>query len=178
MKLTAVLDRVIELKEELVAPLLQEWQDIMVEDNRKGVMDGTDRFGVPMLPVTYRTGHPKPVRARGRKNPLFGTTDLSVAFKGTLPNNNLSTSEYKKLTGPPLAPRGLGSRVITNFKTTRGHDGKNWLAIGFWDDVISVKGVPFLKYLFRRRDLRGLRPPGRKKATEALATWMRWVVGH
>ncbi len=51
---------------------------------------------------------------------------------------------------------------------------------GAWDEVLSTKGIPFLKYHFHSepsklplRDLRGVRPAGIAKALEALRNWAR-----
>src|SRR6202034_3051404 len=64
-------------------------------------------------------------------------------------HNNLTAAEYKLLGGPPLAPRGAFSRVITNFMTdwAKLRDGL-WQVTFWWEDVVSTKGVPFLRYHF------------------------------
>jgi hypothetical protein len=152
-------------------PLMMSWQLIIEADNRQGVMAGIDKDGVPMAPVTYRPKGP-PKRHLRRK---VGAYNPGVG-------GNLSSSEYRRLGGPPLAPRGTGSRVITNLLT--GYEGPPtgapmWAAIGYWEGVVSPKGNPFLRYHFTgagrlpRRDLRGLRPAGRAKALTALTAWGR-----
>jgi hypothetical protein len=152
-------------------PLMDSWVLIIEQDNRQGVMAGIDKDGVPMAPVTYRPKGPPARHARrkvGAFNPGVG--------------GNLSSSEYRRLGGPPLAPRGTGSRVITNLLT--GYEGPptgapTWAAIGYWEGVVSPKGNPFLRHHFTgagrlpRRDLRGLRPAGRAKALTALQAWGR-----
>jgi hypothetical protein len=149
-------------------PLMLSWMQIIESDNRQGVMAGIDKDGVPMAPVTYRPrGAPKRHLRRkvGAYNPGVG--------------GNLSSSEYRRLGGPPLAPRGTGSRVITNLLTGHGREGDQWYALGYWEGVVSPKGNPFLRYHFTgagrlpRRDLRGLRPTGRAKALTALTAWAR-----
>jgi hypothetical protein len=152
-------------------PLMLSWMRIIDDDNRTGVMAGVDKDGVPLAPVTYRPrGAPK--RHLRRK---VGAYNPGAA-------GNLTSAEYRRLGGPPLAPRGTASRVITNLLT--GYEGPptgapTWAAIGYWEGVVSVKGNPFLRYHFTgtaklpRRDLRGLRPAGRTKAVTALRAWGR-----
>jgi hypothetical protein len=149
-------------------PLMDSWVLIIEADNRQGVMAGIDKDGVPMAPVTYRPKGP-PKRHLRRK---VGAYNPGVG-------GNLSSSEYRRLGGPPLAPRGTGSRVITNLLTGHGREGDHWYALGYWEGVVSPKGNPFLRYHFTgtaklpRRDLRGLRPAGRAKALTALQAWGR-----
>jgi hypothetical protein len=165
-------------------PLMVRWMKIIDDDNRRGVLAGLDKDGKPMVPVTYRPapyGKLGKVRKRGR-----GGYNAGVA-------GNLSSREYRLLDGPPLAPRGTNSRVITNLKTRYGRTGPLdmlWEAIGYWDDVVSRKGERFLHYHFDgatgggrsrtvtlpQRDLRGVRPEGRRKAMEALRAWMIDVI--
>src|SRR5947209_6256359 len=83
------------------------------------------------------------------------------------------------LGGPPLAPRGASSRVITNLFTQHGRDpaDNTWFAEGAWFEVVSTRGIPFLMAHFTGaatgrghrvklpvRDLRGVRPQGRQEA--------------
>jgi hypothetical protein len=187
-------------------PLMVSWMGVIEEDNRKGVLAGLDRFGMPMLPVTYRPKPPAPpqgyrvtkaykkeparelehlkhrhgLRRNARKGEFHG---LGESIAGL--NNNLTTQQYRLLGGPPLAPRDQFSRVITNFKTTFGGpyhgNSPNWYAEGAWDEVVSKKGVPFLRFHFegigqKRRDLRGVRPIGIAKAMVALRNWARLTV--
>jgi hypothetical protein len=149
-------------------PLMLSWMRIIEFDNRDGIMKGLDKDGVPMAPVTYRPrGAPKRHLRRkvGAFNPGAG--------------GNLTSAEYRRLGGPPLAPRGAGSRVITNLLTGYGREGDQWYALGYWEGVVSPKGYAFLKDHFNgagrlpRRDLRGLRPAGQAKARTALVAWGR-----
>jgi hypothetical protein len=153
--------------------LMLSWQLIIETDNRDGIMKGLDKDGVPInsyAPITYRPKGP-PKRHLRRK---VGAFNPGVG-------GNLSSSEYRRLGGPPLAPRGTGSRVITNLLTGKeGQPGDTqWAAIGYWEGVVSPKGNPFLIHHFTgagrlpRRDLRGLRPAGRAKALTALQAWGR-----
>jgi hypothetical protein len=164
----------ISLKTLDATPLMRTWQSIIAEDNRKGILAGTDKDGVPMTPVTYRPKEPpgfrvtKPpsgkkaasIRAELNRHRLGQRAGLKKGgFSGisgfgpnvNLPNNNLSTAQYQLLAGPPLAPRDQFSRVITNLKTTftsPGHGSPYWAAIGAWDQVVNTKGLPFLFYHF------------------------------
>jgi hypothetical protein len=166
--------------------LMVSWMKIVDDGNRRGILAGTDGAGNPMPRVTYR---PKPAAvpptAAQKNNPKKGARRGEFAGFGAHPagaNNNLSSSEYRRLGGPPTAPRGPFSRVITNFKVDFAKlRAGYWQVTYWWDDVVSPKGVSFLKYLFegkgRRRsiparDLRGIRPDDRRKIDESKKAWM------
>jgi hypothetical protein len=159
-------------------PLMISWEQIIDEDNRQGVLRGLDKDGLPMVPVKYRPRPPGPrkltkaqrggARANAKKGPfLFNSL-------GGVNHGNLTSGEYRLLGGPPLAPRDQFSRVITNLKTGHAREGASWVAFGAWDEVVSTKGVPFLRFHFDgagnlpRRDLRGVRPAGIAKALSSL----------
>jgi hypothetical protein len=161
-------------------PLLDLWGAAILEDNRAGVLSGTDKDGNPMEPVKYRSGQGKPTRFRRRN---FGA--IAGDFKGFGPHasglhGNLTTDQYKKLSGPPLAPRRDQSRVIANLKLIEPYQqGTAWYVEAHWLDVVSINGVPFLPAHFGgkdtgrnhatklpRRDLAGVRPAGRQKIVQ------------
>lgn len=172
-------------------PLLDHFKILIEADNRKGVLAGLDKDGEPMAPVTYRpVGKPSRLTAR-QKNYAKGRRGKFAGFgsKANQPNNNLTTAEYRKLAGPPLAPRGAFSRVITNLNLAMEHerdDVGRWCVVVGWLDVVSVKGRKFLHAHFeglnglKQRDLRGVRPDGMAKARKAAIAWMRdqvqWVI--
>ena len=187
------------LKDVDATPLMLSWMLIAEEDNRRGVLAGLDKDGVPMEPVTYR---PKPEPGHRVTKPPKGKANAQIrealkkfrngdrasakvgAFRGTGShmaglNNNLTTAEYRLLAGPPLAPRDQFSRVITNYKADYAKlPSGNWATTFFWDDVVNAKGVAFLKYHFdgigqKKRDLRGVRPAGMAKALDALRNWAK-----
>ncbi len=190
------LDRLSERFRKLENPdatdLMISWQIIIREDNRKGVLAGTDKDGVDMARVTYRPKAPKGsfllnpnakdlghlrngAKPRQMRNLVFAGFGDHAA--GT--NNNLDASQYRRLDGPPLAPRKQFSRVITNLLTGYSRLGlRMWSAFGYWDEVVDKKGRPFLHYLFDggarcpARDLRGVRPEGVEKARAAARNWM------
>lgn len=153
-------------------PLLQQWEDVIVEGNRKGVLSGVDGFGNAMPPLKYRNGKGK--RTARRQVPHFGRTYHETPTNGNAIagpfaagfDQNLSTAEYQELTGPRLAPRRDESRVITALHTVINHDPAtgHWEVIGAWADVVSKTGDPFLRYHFEgmghnpRYDLRPIRP--------------------
>jgi hypothetical protein len=172
-------------------PLMVAWEQIIHDDNRRGVMAGVDFQGNPMIPVTYRPKH-GPFKTKSeytkarklrkeaiRKNLPAGYKQRIGLFQGGT-GGNLTTEQYRLLSGPPLAPRGQFSRVITNLQTDHqdGRRHKPWMVWGFWHDVVSRKNVPFLRYHFNgagrlpRRDLRGIRPWGLLKALTALRNWI------
>lgn len=91
--------------------LMKHWELLMEEGNRKGVLAGTDKDGNPMLPVTYRPFKPREMSLGERlgqhinlKRGRYAGIGRYSQY-GILPNNNLSSSAYRQLTGPPLAPR-------------------------------------------------------------------------
>jgi hypothetical protein len=170
------LDRTLEglrrLKDPDATPLMLSWMRILATDNRQGILAGLDADGVPMAPVRYR---PKGPPKRPRKAKFQGFGPYSSGLHG-----NLSSAEYRQLGGPPLAPRGPYSRVITNYHTDYARLRVGYWQVTFWwEDVVSVKGNPFLRYHFEgmgrlpRRDLRGIRPTGQVKVAQALQAWGR-----
>lgn len=171
------------LKNPDASPLMETWERIIVEDNRKGVLAGTDKDDKPMPPLQYRNG--AGASTKGRKGAAKGTVAVGAHNPGV--NGNLTTAEYKKLTGPRLAPRGVNSRVITNLHTGSGRDPGNanrWFALGAWADVVSKKGVAFLPAHFAgdrrlrlpKYDLTGVRAWGQKQAREALRQWVEGLL--
>lgn len=153
-------------------PLLDNWAAVIVEGNRRGVLGGRDGFDNPMPALQYRNGKGK--RTANRKVPDYGRVYTSTPSnadyipKGPYASGhdlNLTSSQYKLLTGPRLAPRRDESRVITQLYTEiRQVDDHTWEVVGAWGDVVSAKGVPFLMYHFTgaghnpRYDLRPVRP--------------------
>ena len=181
--------------------LMEHWERLMEEGNRRGVLvDKTDKDGIPLLPVTYRptyaqkraiyAGTAKPARPtlaqRLGQHPRKGRGDFfgfGPASSGI--NNNLSSSEYRKLDGPPLAPRRQFSRVITNFETVSFQPQEHgyWLVTGRWHEVVDVKGRTFLHYLFDGdppqpgpRDLRGVRPVDLAKMRATILPWAKLTI--
>jgi len=168
------------------SPLMQRWERVIEEDNRKGVLAGTDKDGNP-------PGRPLIYRPRGKGVKLTIAQRLGQSpnkrrgiYMGRGPaasglHNNLTTSEYRKLTGPRLAPRRQFSRIITNLETGHGRDPANprvWFAEGVWREVVTPKGRGFLRYHFDgegqlRYDLRGVRPEGRRLLLDALHEWAK-----
>lgn len=170
------------LKDPDASPLMETWEKIIVEDNRKGVLAGTDKDDRPMPPLKYRGG--KGASAKGRKGGARGTVAAGANNPGT--GGNLTTAEYQKLTGPRLAPRGANSRVITNLHTGSGRDpgaANRWFAMGAWLDVVSKRGAKILPAHFSglnrlpRYDLAGVRAWGQKQAREALRQWAGKLLG-
>lgn len=181
-----------------LVPLMISLMQIIVEDNRRGVLAGTDRHGGPMLDVTYRPlGRTLSRRGRGRAIVPSQRNDANARVRrghfagfGMMAaglHNNLTRAEYERLAGPPLAPRGPFSRVITNLKTGWQRDAAGvWRAFGYWDQVVSPRGRKFLHAHFTgastgrghrvhlpTRDLRGVRPEGMAKARAAANAWAR-----
>lgn len=157
-----------------VLPLLEVFEKIIVEDNRRGVLNGLDRQGNPVVPVKYRTGVAVPIRAR--RGDRYGTI-RGRAKPGV--DENLTSSEYKRLTGPPLAPRRARSRIIQNLVTRHDKTARGWEAVGAWKDATNSSGQPLFPPHFKgrgrlpKRDMAGVRPQGRREAREATKLWAR-----
>ena len=151
---------------------------VMGQDNRRGVLAGLDKDGRPMDPVTYRPkGQGRYATARQRNH---GKARAKVGrFGGLGPmaaglHNNLSRREYERLNGPPLAPRRQHSRVITNYDLAPVIDSPlHFGVIGVWRQVVDVKGRPFLHHLFKRRDIRGVRPEAMRELRRSFVNWAR-----
>jgi hypothetical protein len=183
-------------------PLMEHWERLMEEGNRRGVLEGTDKDGGVMLAATYRptatqkraiyAGTAKPVRPtlaqrlgqhpRKMRGDFFG---FGPAVSGL--NNNLTSAEYRRLDGPPLAPRRQFSRVITNFETFSFQPEEHgyWLVTGSWKQVVSPTGYHFLPDLFDGkspqpgpRDLRGVRPDDLRKMKATILPWAELTVGE
>jgi hypothetical protein len=200
-----------------VGPLLEAWKNVLVEDNRRGVMQGIDGDGKRMKPTKYR----KSLRQtddgqagdaffnaqgeefsnmEGEREFFFSnqTGGPGVGFKPG-PSANLKNREYRKMTGPPLAPRGPASRVISNYtvEPLTSNNGNTVGVEGGWDDVVSDKGFEFLPVHFQgfgsqnpvfassisgpnrnmpRRNLVGLRAWGKKQARLELNAWVKWLM--
>ncbi len=183
--LTAALDRLAKIEGLLAriatadpTPLLEEFERIVEADNERGVLAGLDKDGNPMPPVTYRPKASKgPGLSRKQQSPRHNAFGKRYQATG----DNLTSSQYRKLDGPPLAPRRKASRVIKNLDIGSFYDpatGKG-IAFGAWKGVVSKKGVAFLAFHFNgegrlpRRDLRGVRPWGREQAKQALRRWWK-----
>jgi len=181
--------------------LMKHWEILMEEGNRRGVLiDKTDMNGVPILAVTYRpsaaqkraiyAGTAKPIRPtlsqRLGQHPRMTRGEFSgVGDHQSGTNNNLTSTEYRKLDGPPLAPRRQFSRVITNFETTSFQPEEHgyWLVTGQWKEVVDRNGNTFLHYLFDGgppqpgpRDLRGIRPVDLEKIKATILPWAKLTV--
>lgn len=181
--------RYLNLVDPDATPLMVSWQRIIRDDNRKGVLAGTDKDGAPMAPVTYRPIQSDRINIRSKsaaalRHGQHASRMRDLVFAGfgdhaSGLNNNLTPDQYRRLDGPPLAPRRQFSRVISNLLTAYGRLGTTqWTAWGYWDEVVDKTGQPFLHYHFEggahlpRRDLRGVRPEGVERARNAARAWM------
>jgi len=207
----------LETIEAYVMPLLEAWAEVLIEDNRRGVMMGVDGDGVPMKPTKYRLSLTQ--TSAGKSTDTFfnsqGTriSDLALAYTGPSvgsyfantagrpnalgfkagPSGNLTTAQYRKMTGPPLAPRGVASRVISNYVVEYIAHPNTVGVEGGWNDVVSKSGVSFLPFHFTgygsqddifassisgpnrnlpRRNLVGLRQWGKTQARKELNAWV------
>lgn len=151
----------LETINDFAGPLIEAWYEVLVEDNRRGVMQGQQGDGSPMKPTKYRLSLTQ--SGAGQAGDLFFNASgqafdnfesggqfnfgslggVGPGYKPS-PSDSLDTRQYQQMTGPPLAPRGAASRVISNYRVNI-LTGKNRVGVeGGWDDVLSKKGVPFL----------------------------------
>jgi hypothetical protein len=78
--------------------------------------------------------------------------------------------KYKGKTGPPLAPSGAASRVVTHFRVQTSRTAAGWVLLAGWDDVVSARGVPFLPFHLQGkgrnpvRNIGGITPQGWRSA--------------
>lgn len=164
--LNKVLDRLIQGGADLTY-LAAKVESIVTEDHTRAILMGVDKDGVSFTPVTYRDDSVARTVGRNRYNRGVG-----AAMTG--PNDNLSSAAYRRLTGPPLAPRGKKSRIIANFATRSGFGGAAWKIEAALLGVVDAKGRPFMHYHFEgrgrlpRRDDRGIRPWGREEIRKAI----------
>ena len=161
---------------------------MIVADNRRGVLAGVDKDDAPMIPCSYRDsggGAFGPGVSKGpKRDAAFGPSHKAWGPYAAGFDVNLATTQYKRLTGPPLAPRYDESRVIKHLETGHGRNPSTneWFAVGAWADVVSRKGDPFLPYHFEgagnlpRRDLRGVRAEGRREARKLALQWFKSLI--
>lgn len=198
--------------ENYISSLMQSWANVLVEDNRKGVLAGTDKDDKPVAATIYRNsfaqaGYDRPTYVKFVPNP-FGGVNWQTNITGSQgpgykpgSTHNLTTKQYKTLSGPPLAPRGMASRIISNYQTYAvSGEGGDFGVEGKWDDVVSKKNVSFLPFHFSgnvvastsaplfgvigvgrgknlaRRDMAGLRAWGRARARTDLKKWIQEVM--
>ena len=149
------LDRLTKKFQKLSKPptptLMITYMKIIADDNRRGVLAGLDRYGNPLAKLKYRPiAESQKKLTKAQKNNARGSGKFAgFGLHAAGVNNNLTSSEYRRLTGPPLAPRGAFSRVITNLGTRFGQtSAKTWEAVGYWNEVVNKKGNMFLHYHF------------------------------
>ena len=151
----------------------------MDEDHVKGIMAGKDKDGNTTTPVTYRNGVIDRKLVKAMKKQAINNWRYQAPIAIDAADANLTTAEYKKLSGPPLAPRGLNSRIIRNYATQAGFDGNNWWVEAALIDIVNKKGNPFMQYHFEgsgrlpQRDMRGIRPEGMTKIRKLVALEIR-----
>ena len=152
---------------------MEEWRSILERNNESNL--GIDGFGVPLEAVTYR---PDP-RVGSRK-----AVNYSI-----LKNNNLTSSHYRTLDGPPLSPRGSDSRVTQNFRTRWERDEPNsgdWTTLAGWEDFLNLDDMEILPFhaagvdhnpKLPVRDLLHIRPSALASARNALVNFVNKLLG-
>lgn len=184
--------------------LVERWADVLAEDNRRGVLMGTDKDDRPVMPTSYRRSFTQSVRGRaGQVDEVKGrlvnfNSGVGPGFKPGA-GWNLTTKEYQEQSGPPLAPFGEASRIISNYLIKEVQNGVTIGVEGGWDDVVNAKGVEFLPFHFAgtgmhkggayatfakrkgvgrgknlpRRNMAGLRAWGRAQSRKELREWIK-----
>lgn len=172
------LDKIIDFAKSLetidFSPLMEEWRYILTTENANNL--GIDGYGVPMQEVTYR-----PDDKAGTRKPI----DYSI-----LDFNNLTSSHYRTLEGPPLSPRGHDSRVTKNFRTWWERDEpqpNDWTTFAGWEDFVSIAEIDILPAHAEGpdhnpnlpiRDLLHIRPGTILKARDALCNFVNRLLGR
>jgi hypothetical protein len=157
------------------SPLMEDWRVILEQDNQENL--GIDGFGVPMVPVTYR-----PDSRAGTRKP--------INYDHIPPYDNLYSSHYRILEGPPLSPRHSDSRVTQFFRTSWDRDEPeqgNWRTLGMWEDFKSTTDEEILPFhaagpehnpKLPVRDLLHVRPTAISKARDALISFVNKLLGR
>lgn len=141
-------------------PILKELESINENDRLKGL----DRFGKPLQPVTYRP--------KGQVDKKRSNSPKRAKFSKRNAYGNLTSTEYRKLDGPPLAPRRKGSRVISNYVTGMEFARGQWRVRAGWKDFLDNDGRPLLPVHLRggpglpKRDIAGLSRKALKRLRE------------
>jgi len=187
--------------------LIGRWAAVLIEDNRRGVLAGLDRHDRQVIPTNYRNsfvqaGRDKPTTVQEVKGWLVNVSGgPGPGFKPGA-GWDLTKKEYREQSGPPLAPRGMASRIISNYTVAPMHQPGAGGMVGVeggWDDVLNDRGEEFLQYHFDgtgmhrggayaswtkrrgvgrgknmpRRDMAGLRKWGKDQAKKELREWVR-----
>ena len=187
--LDKILDQCRAYRSPDVRPLLNQWEKRLAETTHDRIDKGLDGRGQPIPGVTYRPKGP-PVTQwthRDQKRHLAGASNIQRGGRvEETAHNNLTSAQYRRLSGPPVAPRGRGSRVHTNLRTQQGYDGTRgvFFAVAAWFDILSRKGVPFIlahftgaavgrghKVKLPVRDLRGIAPADQGGFLDDLEAW-------
>ncbi len=173
--------------------LMESWERRMEQGNRKGVLAGLDKDGHPAPKPSYRPFNPQPKLTLAQR--LGQRANLRRGKYNPGAGANLTTAEYRRLTGPFLAPRKQFSRSITNVESGQypRHDRAQpfiWTATIAWRDVVSRTGFHFLPVFFdglpigrngprKRYDLRGVRPVDGEKMRGDFQAWAKLLIrGH
>jgi hypothetical protein len=168
-----------------VRPLLDRWEHRLADTTHSRIDAGLDGRGQPLPRVTYRPKGPPVTQwtRRDQRRHLAGASSIRRGGRvEETSHNNLTPAQYRRLTGPPLAPRGRGSRVHTNLRTQQGYDSSRgvFFVAAAWFDIVSRKGVPFLMAHFTGvnprvalpvRDLRGIAPADQGGFLDDLEAW-------
>lgn len=170
----ATIDRLIALGTDF-RPFMAKVAAIMTEDHTRANLMGIGGDGISYKPVTYRGDSAAPTLRRNR-----GNRGIKPALTGA--GDNLTSAQYRRLTGPPLAPRGKDSRIIRNYTVEIEYDGTVWKVRSYLRDVVDKKGRPFMQFHFDgagrlpRRDDRGIRPWGREEIRRAREAEVRRIL--
>ena len=181
-----ILDQCRAFRSPDVRPLLNLWDKRLAETTHARIDAGLDGRGQPLPAVTYRPKGPPVTQwtRNDQKRHLAGALSIRRGARvEETAHNNLTSAQYRKLTGPPLAPRGRGSRVHTNLRTEQGYDSSRgvFYVVAAWFDIVSRKGVPFILAHFmgldtgrvklKVRDLRGIAPADQGGFLDDLEAW-------
>ena len=166
--------------------LLESWERLVEEDNRKGLLASQDKDGHPAPRLRYRPiGEVRKLTLEQRlgQHPRKGRGKYYGGKKA-----GLRSTDYRHLDGPRDVPRRQFSRAITNAAMTHGRvtgERHGWFVQLAWFDIVSRKGYHFLPDLCKGTatippyEIRGIRPAGVTKMRAALQAWAKLLIrGH
>lgn len=132
-----------------VRPLMERWEKVIFDDNRRGVLAGRDKDDREMVPVKQRTG-----KYKGLTGP-----PLAPSRDGSRSIANLVTDHFQDSQNRWIAI-GVWEDVLSD-------RGVPFLPFHF-------RGEGYLPI----RDLTGVRQLGLAEAEQALAEWARNILGR
>ena len=145
--LSRKLGQLAEPDPETVRPLMERWEQIIYDDNRRGLLAGLDKDGQPLIPLqSKRKG-----KYKGAQGPV-----LSPFSEHSRAIANLVTAHLQDAQGRYVA---FGAWDDAN-----NDGGPNYADLIAWH-AVGAGNLPI-------RDVIGIRPDGVREAETALEDWI------